>query len=199
MWSLSGAGLPKDASSYAWYAPKKATWDDAIDGAISLSNKSPFLRSPLSDPPRPSWNSLFALFAGHVSSVYWDEFCAVVNKDLKQLSSVRTVIFRIILLYIVVMVALYLVFEYFKLFGELFMTSLLVEALVSVGILFAVIFLYILKVRVSVIGSIKRHVGGLNKNACPRLQLRCHLPFFQFTGGIAKGWYISVKTRTETA
>ena len=137
------------------------------------------------------------LQTGHVSKVEWENYCSKIDKDLKQLTGVRANIIRIIAFYAVVMVAYYVCVEVYDLLEEYRTTTLVVEVLASLGLLFLVIFLFLLKARCSVIGAIKRHSAALSQDVCPRLKLRCHLPFFQFTGRMASGWYIAVDTKIE--
>ncbi|CAB9498617.1 expressed unknown protein [Seminavis robusta] len=139
---------------------------------------------------------------GHVAKGEWDDYCSKVDKDLKRLTSVRPFVVGMFILYVIVMVALYICVEHLGLLDEYRPTTLVIEILASVGILFAVIFLYVTYVRCATIGAFKRRTSTFNERSCPQLELKCNLPFFQFTGGIAKGWYVLVISRNgvvETA
>ena len=134
----------------------------------------------------------------HLSKAEWDEFCTKINKDLKHLSAIRSIIMRFVFLYIVIMVALYLLVEVFDMFEDIFKYNIVVEFLISLGTLAAVLLLYVIKARCSAKFAVRKHCYELTKNVCPRLTLQCRLPFCQLTGGMAKGWYISVKVKNES-
>ena len=97
------------------------------------------------------------------------------------------------------MAAYFVCFEVLELWGDYRILTLAVEIAVAVSLWVVVVGLYLIKVRWSVISLITRHCSDLNKNACPRLVLEARLPFCQCTGGVVKGWNISIKTKRETA
>lgn len=139
----------------------------------------------------------FPLFTGHVSKVEWETYTSKIDKSLKQLTAIRAMIYRIVMCYAVIMAAYFVCVEVFDLLEDYRLSALAYEILASLGLLFLIIFLYNVKARCSVIGAIKRRSATFNQDVCPRLTLRCSLPFFQFTGGIAKGWYIAVSRKSE--
>lgn len=139
------------------------------------------------------------LETGHVSKQDWEDFCSKIDKELKRLSTVRSFVVSVLIVYAIVMVAYYICVEHLDLLGDLRTTDLLTEVLISVAVLVSVIFLFILRARLQTILFVKRRCNSLMRSVCPRLNLRCYLPFFQFTGGIARGWYIAVSRKTESA
>jgi hypothetical protein len=139
------------------------------------------------------------LETGHVSKQEWEVFCSKIDKELKRLSTVRSFVVGVLIVYAIVMVAYYICVEHLDLLGNLRKTDLMTEVLISVAVLVSLIFLFILRTRLFAIVSVKRHCNSLMRSVCPCLNLRCNLSFFQFTGGIARGWYISVSRNIESA
>ena len=111
----------------------------------------------------------------------------------------RAFVGGVLIIYAVLAVVYFVCVEYLDLLGDQRMTTLMMEVLISLGALLLVIFLIVLRARLLTISFVKRHCNNLTRRVCPRLTLRCNLPFFQFTGGIARGWYIAVSRKRETA
>ena len=111
----------------------------------------------------------------------------------------RSTILTLTLVYACLVAAYFVCFDVLELWGDYRVLALPAEIAIAVSVWVVVVALYLVKVRWSVISWLTRHCSDLNKNACPRLVLECHLPFCHCTGGVVKGWSISIKTKRETA
>lgn len=108
----------------------------------------------------------------------------------------RTVLTRLFFLYVILVVAFYVVVKKMNVVNDISNLPFVIEFLISLAVFAGIVTLYMVVARCSAKSAVRRHCHQLSVEVCPQLKIRTSLPFCQF-GGIAKGWYIAVYLENE--